>query len=155
MKFHNITKDDCHNGEGLRVVLWTAGCEHHCEECQNPVTWDKNCGLDFDEAAKQEIFSFLDKRYSTGLTLSGGDPFATFNRADILALVKEVKEKYPKKTIWSYTGYTYEQLLEDDIAREILDYLDVIVDGKYMKDLRDVNLPWRGSSNQRVIDMHG
>jgi len=153
MKYHNITKDDCHNGEGLRVVLWTSGCEHHCEECQNPITWDRTCGLEFDDAAKEEIFKYLGKKYATGLTLSGGDPLATFNRKDILELVKEVREKFPKKTIWSYTGYTFEQLLEDDLAKEILNYLDVIVDGKYVKELRNIDLPWRGSSNQRVIDV--
>lgn len=153
MFYHNITKNDMLNGEGFRTVLWCAGCEHHCEDCQNPMTWDKNGGLQFDNEAKIEIFDSLESDIVSGITLSGGDPLATFNRADILALVKEIKERFPDKDIWSYTGYTYEQLLEDDTACEILKYIDVLVDGKYMKDLRDVSLNWRGSSNQRLIDV--
>lgn len=153
MNYHNITKQDMLNGEGFRTVLWTAGCEHHCEECQNPLTWDKCGGLVFDDEAKREVLESLSDEITSGLTLSGGDPLATFNRADILELVKEVKAKYPDKDIWSYTGYTYEQLLEDETASEILKYIDVLVDGRYMKDLRDVSLNWRGSSNQRLIDV--
>lgn len=153
MNYHNITKQDMLNGEGFRTVLWTAGCEHHCEECQNPLTWDKCGGLVFDDEAKREVLESLSDEITSGLTLSGGDPLATFNRADILELVKEVKDKYPDKDIWSYTGYTYEQLLEDETASEILKYIDVLVDGRYMKDLRDVSLNWRGSSNQRLIDV--
>lgn len=100
MRYHNITKDDMLNGDGLRVVLWVAGCEHHCPNCQNPVTWDINGGLEFDEAAKKEIFDELEKNYVSGITFSGGDPLHTQNRKDVGALIEEIKEKFPNKTIW-------------------------------------------------------
>ena len=101
MRYHNITKDDMLNGDGLRVVLWVAGCEHHCPNCQNPVTWDINGGLEFDEAAKKEIFDELEKNYVSGITFSGGDPLHTQNRKDVGALIEEIKEKFPNKTIWT------------------------------------------------------
>ena len=94
MRYHNITKDDMLNGDGLRVVLWVAGCEHHCPKCQNPVTWDINGGLEFDEAAKKEIFDELEKNYVSGITFSGGDPLHTQNRKDVGALIEEIKEKF-------------------------------------------------------------
>ena len=96
------------NGDGLRVVLWVSGCSHNCKGCQNPITWDPNGGLNFDEAAKQEIFDQLDKSYISGLTLSGGDPLHSANRVDVRDLAREVREKYPKKTIWLYTGSSWE-----------------------------------------------
>ena len=105
MRYHNITKDDMLNGDGLRVVLWVAGCEHHCPNCQNPVTWDINGGLEFDEAAKKEIFDELEKNYVSGITFSGGDPLHTQNRKDVGALIEEIKVKFPNKTIWIYSGY--------------------------------------------------
>ncbi len=149
MNYHNITKDDMLNGDGLRVVLWVSGCDHCCKDCQNPITWDANGGLEFDEAAKAEVFAALDKSYINGLTFSGGDPLYYTTREDILAFAKEVKAKYPTKTIWLYTGFTYETLTE----LELMNYIDVMVDGEYMAELRDIGLPWRGSSNQRVIDV--
>ena len=94
MRYHNITKDDMLNGDGLRVVLWVAGCEHHCPNCQNPVTWDINGGLEFDEVAKKEIFDELEKNYVSGITFSGGDPLHTQNRKDVGALIEEIKEKF-------------------------------------------------------------
>ncbi len=149
MKYHNITKDDMLNGDGLRVVLWVSGCEHHCDECQNPVTWDINCGLLFDEEAKNELFTELERDYISGVTLSGGDPLHPQNRGDIERLIVEIRRKFPNKTIWLYTGYEW-----DDIKKlSFIDKIDVIVDGKYRRDLRDVNLPWRGSTNQKVIDV--
>ena len=104
MRYHNITKDDMLNGDGLRVVLWVAGCSHCCKECQNPITWDPAGGLPFDEAAKQEIFEQLDKSYISGITFSGGDPLHAANRLDVRNLMAEIKQKYPDKTIWLYTG---------------------------------------------------
>ena len=149
MRYHNITKDDMLNGDGLRVVLWVYGCSHCCEDCQNPLTWDPNGGLPFDEAAKEEVFAELEKNYISGITLSGGDPLYPGNRMDIRNLVKEIREKYPKKTIWMYTGYEWEIVRSFDILK----YVDVLVDGEYEKDKRDTQLHWRGSSNQRVIDV--
>ena len=137
------------NGDGLRVVLWVSGCSHCCEDCQNPLTWDPNGGLPFDEAAKEEVFAELEKNYISGITLSGGDPLYPGNRMDIRNLVKEIREKYPKKTIWMYTGYEWEIVRSFDILK----YVDVLVDGEYEKDKRDTQLHWRGSSNQRVIDV--
>ena len=100
MQYHNITKDDMLNGDGLRVVLWVAGCTHGCKECQNPVTWDPNGGLLFDERAKEELFEQLEKSYISGITYSGGDPLYVGNREAITALAKEIREKFPEKTQW-------------------------------------------------------
>lgn len=149
MRYHNITKDDMLNGDGLRTVLWVSGCSHCCKECQNPITWDANGGLPFDEEAKEELFDELKKDYISGITLSGGDPLYYGNRADMLALVKEIHEKFPEKTIWMYTGFVWETIEQ----LEIMNYIDVLVDGEFMVDLKDTQLYWRGSSNQRVIDV--
>lgn len=149
MRYHNITKDDMLNGDGLRVVLWVAGCNHRCTECQNPVTWDPAGGLPFTEAERQEIFNELDKKYISGLTFSGGDPMHPENAAEVTAFAREIKEKYPQKTIWLYTGSLWEELLQE----EILEYLDVLVDGEFVVTLKDNTLKWKGSSNQRVIDV--
>jgi anaerobic ribonucleoside-triphosphate reductase activating protein len=149
MRFHNITKDDMLNGDGLRVVLWVAGCAHGCKECQNPVTWDPNGGVPFTEESKQELFTELDKSYVSGITFSGGDPMYPSNEPEILALAREIREKYPNKTIWLYTGGLWEEI-ED---HEIMKYLDVVVDGEYRRELRNTQLHWCGSSNQRVIDV--
>ena len=112
MNYHNITKDDMLNGDGLRVVLWVAGCNHRCRGCQNPQTWDINSGIPFDNTAKLELFAELDKEYIDGITLSGGDPLHPQNLQSTTKLLKEIKEKYPNKTVWIYTGYTYEQIQE-------------------------------------------
>ena len=104
------------NGDGLRVVLWVAGCNHCCRECQNPITWDPDGGLLFDEAAKQEIFEQLEKPYISGITFSGGDPMHPVNRADVRELMQEIREKYPTKTIWMYTGDSWEDLRSADHA---------------------------------------
>ena len=159
MNYHNITKDDMLNGDGIRVVLWVAGCEHHCEECQNPETWNYSSGIPFDNDALDEIEAELKKDYVSGITISGGDPFAPQNREEIHNLVRWLKYFCPSKTIWIYTGYKIEELsfyVEGTSIfgyPSILHYIDVLVDGKYEKDKRDVNLKWRGSSNQRVIDV--
>ena len=149
MRYHNITKDDMLNGDGLRVVLWLSGCEHQCHGCHNPVTWDPCGGLQFDEEAEAELFSKLDKPYISGLTLSGGDPLYPANRTEATRLAKKFREKFPNKTLWLYTGYLWEDVRE----LEIIKYVDVLVDGPYVEALRDTQLYWRGSSNQRVIDV--
>ena len=149
MRYHNITKDDMLNGDGLRVVLWVAGCSHCCKGCQNPITWDPDGGLLFDEAAKQEIFDQLDRSYISGITFSGGDPLHSSNRLDVRALAEEIKEKYPNKTIWLYTGYKWEEIWQYPMMKNI----DVLVDGEYVEEQRDTKLLWKGSSNQRVIDV--
>ena len=155
MKYHNITHDDMKNGEGIRVVLWVSGCEHHCPECQNEETWDYKSGIEFDTNALDEIIEELNKDYVSGITFTGGDPLAPKNRETTMALVNWVRINYPHKTIWVYTGYRYEQLIfEGNYANAIiLKSIDVLVDGKYLKNLRDTSLKWRGSANQRVIDV--
>ncbi|MCR5595973.1 MAG: anaerobic ribonucleoside-triphosphate reductase activating protein [Lachnospiraceae bacterium] len=150
MNYHDITKDDMKNGPGLRAVLWVSGCEHHCPGCQNPITWDPGDGLKFDDEAHEELMELLGRDYISGLTLSGGDPLYPGNRDSILELCREVKDRWPDKTIWIYTGYDYEDIASLDIMK----YTDVVVDGKYIEDKRDILLHWRGSSNQRVIDVN-
>ena len=154
MKYHNITHDDMRNGDGLRVVLWVSGCEHHCEGCQNPITWNPDYGLEFDEKAEAEIFEELSKDYIDGLTISGGDPFHPNNIKRVTALCAEVKSRFPDKTIWIYTGYKWEFLpYYIEHFRSVLANIDVLVDGRFEKDKLDVNYPWAGSTNQRVIDV--
>ena len=128
MRYHNITKDDMLNGDGLRVVLWVAGCSHGCPECQNPVTWDPNGGLPFTEKEKHELFDELEKPYIAGITFSGGDPLHEVNEVEITELAKEIRDRFPHTTIW-------------------------LLDGRYEKELRDTRLHWRGSANQHVIDV--
>ena len=167
MNYHNITKDDMLNGEGLRVVLWISGCSHRCRGCQNPQTWDCKSGIQFDESAKKEIFDELSKDYIAGITFTGGDPLHQKNLEGVLDLVNEIRLSYPEKTIWLYTGYTLEQIMypvvTDDfnperdkllkMRREIVKQCDVLVDGRYEEDKRDVAYHWAGSTNQRVIDV--
>lgn len=137
------------NGDGLRVVLWVAGCEHMCEGCHNPETWDPEFGIPFDDNALAEIHQEMRQSYISGITFSGGDPLHPANREEITELAKELKYQYPGKTIWLYTGYSWDEIKE----YPIIDYIDVLVDGEYKAAKRDVDLRWRGSSNQRVIDV--
>ena len=149
MRYHNITKDDMLNGDGLRVVLWVAGCSHCCRECQNPQTWDPNGGIPFDQAAREELFEQLGKTYISGITFSGGDPLHKNNITEITRLAKEIREKFPDKTIWLYTGSLWESIQKEEIVR----YLDVCVDGEFIVEQKDTSLKWKGSANQRVIDV--
>lgn len=147
MNYHNIKHDDMNNGDGIRVTLFVSGCNHHCKGCQNPQTWSVNGGILFDSDALNEICTELDKDYISGLTLSGGDPLHPANRGTITEICKKVKYLYPHKTIWLYTGYQYEDIKH----LNVLNYIDVLVDGEYIEELRDISLEWIGSSNQRVI----
>lgn len=150
MKYHNITHDDMLNGEGLRVVLWVSGCSHHCKGCHNPCTWDPTDGLYFDQAAKREIFEYLDKDYISGITLSGGDPLFIENRVDIGKLIIDIRDKYrDSKTIWLYTGYEWNDI--KDIP--FIQLVDIVVDGPFVESQKDSLLLWKGSKNQRVIDV--
>ena len=157
MRYHNITKADMLNGEGLRVVLWLAGCSHHCQACQNPITWNPNDGLVFDEEAKKEIFDELEKDWCSGITFSGGDPLYLGNREGVSSLVSEIRSKFPDKNIWCYTGYTWEELMEqmkdDDNLRNILDNVDVLLEGRFVLGLALEKLHYVGSSNQIIIDV--
>jgi anaerobic ribonucleoside-triphosphate reductase activating protein len=149
MNYHNITKDDMLNGDGLRTVLWVAGCTHHCHNCQNPITWDVNGGIPFDKDAEDELFAELSKPYIEGITFSGGDPLHPFNRDEVFRLAKRIREELPTKNIWLYTGYLWEEICE---IPEI-ELLDVVAEGKFIQDLFDPKLHWVGSSNQRVINV--
>lgn len=149
MNYHNITKDDMLNGDGLRVVLWVSGCTHHCEGCQNPITWDLAGGLPFDEAAEEELFEALSKPHISGITFSGGDPLHPFNRSEVFRLMKKCKELFPEKTVWVYTGFLWEDV--KDI--EDIQYADVLADGRFVQELNDNNLHWVGSSNQKIVNV--
>jgi len=149
MNYHDITKDDMLNGDGLRVVLWVSGCTHHCDECQNPITWDLAGGLPFDQAAEDELFEALGKPHISGITFSGGDPLHPFNREEVFRLAKKVRKELPEKNIWLYTGFLWEEICD---VPEIAE-LDVVAEGKFVMDLLDPKIHWVGSSNQRVIDV--
>ena len=149
MNYAYIEKDNMLNGEGLRVILWVTGCPHHCEGCHNPWSWDPNEGKHFDSNAYLELVNELKKDYVNGITFLGGEPLAPYNLDTVTSIAKTIREEYPKKTIWCYTGYTYEDIEKYDIMK----YLDVLIDGEFIKELKDVKLYWRGSSNQRVIDI--
>lgn len=162
MNYHMIRTDDMLNGDGLRVIIFISGCNHRCEGCHNPETWDLNSGMLFDEQAKNEIAKELEKDYISGITLSGGDPLKYENLPDVYDLVKFIKDNYPNKTIWLYTGYklNYGDFLNADVGWDngllrnvIIRNCDVICDGEFIKSLADVNCPWVGSTNQRVIDV--
>lgn len=157
MNYHNITCPDMNNGSGLRVVLWISGCKHHCDGCQNPQTWDANSGIMFDDDAFNELIDDLSNDYISGITLSGGDPLNETNLNDVLYLCQYIKQRHPTKTIWLYTGYTWEQIFNNTDANKIRSSIvtlcDVVVDGKFIKELADTNYHWAGSRNQRVIDI--
>lgn len=153
MKYHNITKDDMLNGDGIRVVLWVSGCSHHCKGCQNPITWNPDDGLEVTTETWIELTSELEKDYVSGITFSGGDPLHPDNRKVILFMAKNMKKEFPGKTIWMYSGYTWEQIMDDESMKEIMMYVDVLVDGKFEEDKLDKQYHWAGSTNQRIIDV--
>ena len=167
MNYHNITYPDMNNGDGLRVVLWLSGCSHHCYNCQNPQTWDVNSGIPFDESAKEELFRERGKDYISGLTLSGGDPLHEANLDDVLELVNEIRLQFPNKSIWLYSGYTWNQVMcpviTDDFnpsrdeliqkRKEIVKQCNIFVDGRYIDSQRNPSKKWAGSDNQRVVDI--
>ena len=152
MNYHDILHDDMRNGDGLRVVLFVSGCDHYCDECQNPQTWDSQSGIVFDASAKDEIFTELCKDHIAGITFSGGDPL--YQVEAFTELARRIKEE-TGKNIWCYTGFTYEEILADKRLSMILPYIDTLVDGPFIASLRDTELHFRGSSNQRIIHLHG
>ena len=150
MNYHNITKCDMLNGEGLRVVLWVSHCPHACVGCHNEQTHAADSGICFDAAAKEELMQELGKSYTSGITFSGGDPLSVVNRAEVLALATACKTQFPTKSIWLYSGYTWV------VVQHIpgIELIDVVVDGPYVASLQDNTLRYRGSANQRVIDVN-
>lgn len=141
------------NGDGLRVTCWVSGCSIGCLNCYNPQTWDFDSGIPFTDDTMQEILYDLSKLYIKGLTVSGGHPLDPLNAPEVLKIVKRVKMVFPNKNIWIYSGYEWETIIKDETLREIMKYTDVLVDGPYIDKLRDISLPFRGSSNQRIIDV--
>lgn len=153
MNYLSITHCDQLNGMGNRTVLWVAGCSHHCKNCQNQFSWDPCAGVEFDEKAKEELFADLTEDWCSGVTFSGGDPLYEGNRSTIIELAKEIKMKFPSKSIWLYTGSKWSEIIADPTMSLILKYVDVICDGEYVEELRDIDKHWVGSSNQEVIDV--
>ena len=148
MNYHNITKCDMLNGEGVRVVLWVSGCVHACPNCHNQQTWNPNSGIPFDNEAIQEIYAELDNPYVDGITFSGGDPLHPLNYNTILWLCTQIKLKYPNKNIWLYTGYSLDTVKL--IYSDILEYVDVLVDGTFIEKFKSPDKHWIGSSNQKI-----
>ena len=156
MNYASILKCDTANGTGFRVSLFVSGCGRKCPNCFNPEAQNPEFGKKFDEQAKKKILSELDKPYCKGMSLLGGDPMSKLsdNRKTVISLCKEVKEKYPDKDIWMWTGYKYEELLADETAKEIFNYIDYVVDGPFIEEKKDLSLRFCGSSNQRILKLH-
>lgn len=159
MNYAEIKKTDIANGEGVRVSLFVSGCRRHCKNCFNKIAWDFGYGKPFCEAVEEELIQALSPYYIAGLTLLGGDPMEPENQYALLPFVKKVRALLPEKTIWCYTGYTYrdggieEKEANTPVTREFISLLDVLVDGRFEESLKDIRLKFRGSSNQRVIDV--
>lgn len=159
MNYAVIKKNDIANGPGVRISLFVSGCRHHCKNCFNQEAWDFAYGAPFTEETIEEILSALAPDYVAGLSLLGGEPFEPENQGGLLKLVRLVRQRFPKKTIWCYTGFSLEKDLlpgrvgAPGVARELLSCLDVLVDGKFVESLKDPGLLFRGSSNQNIIDV--
>lgn len=171
MNYLKIDKCDYLNGRGVGVVLWLSGCNHHCDGCQNQKSWDINAGQPFDKKTEDELIEHLKLPYISRITFSGGDPLHENNIKDVLNLVNKIRLQLPDKTIWLYTGYTWEEIMKYEFGSEyikdnnmgywncdalrqiIASKCDVLVDGRYEENKRDITLKWAGSRNQRVIDV--
>lgn len=159
MNYADIKIADVANGQGVRVSLFVSGCNHHCKGCFNTQAWDFNYGKKFTEEDIEKIINELDHPYVSGLSLLGGEPLEYTNQKGLLPLLKRVKEKFPEKNIWCYTGYTLDKDIVGNMfdnwpeTKELMSYIDVLVDGKFDEDKKDLNLKFRGSSNQRIIDV--
>lgn len=159
MHYADIKKADIANGLGVRVSLFVSGCSHHCKNCFNEEAWDFNYGKEFTDTEVEKIINEMDHPYVSGLSLLGGEPLEHTNQQGLLPLVKKVKEKFPDKNIWCYTGYTFDKDVMGKMYKnweetpELLSYIDVMVDGEFEEDKKDVKLRFRGSSNQRIIDV--
>ena len=149
MNYISMTKAEIANGRGVRVALWVSGCDHHCENCQNPETWDCKAGRDFTGNDLNRLIKELSLPYYDGLTLTGGDPLHPQNIKTIEYIASSVKTLLPNKTIWCYTGYSFEDVKNLNVMKHI----DILIDGLFVQELRDITLRFKGSSNQRVIDV--
>ena len=159
MNYAAIKTCDIANGPGVRTSLFVSGCTHHCKGCFQPQTWDFHFGRPFTADTEREIFAELDKSYVDGLTVLGGEPFEPENQRVLVPFVRRVRETYPQKTVWAFSGFTLEELRTEgshprcEVTDELLSMLDVLVDGRFVEALKDISLRFRGSSNQRLIDM--
>lgn len=159
MNYGEIKKCDIANGEGVRVSLFVSGCTHHCKGCFNTQTWDFSYGKPYTGETENMIIELLKSSYIRGFSLLGGEPFEPENQRAILPLLRRIKTEFAEKDIWCYTGYLFDsQLLADSPARcevtdEMLHYIDVLVDGRFVEELKDISLAYKGSSNQRIIDV--
>ena len=159
MNYCNIKNCDIADGPGVRVTLFVSGCTNHCKGCFQPETWDFDYGEPFTRETEDKLIAMLEPHYIAGLTLLGGDPFEPSNQRALLPFVKRVRETCPDKTIWAYSGFTYEELKTDgshprcEVTDELLGLLDVLVDGRFVEEKKDLRLRFRGSSNQRIIDV--
>ena len=154
MKYQKIKFNNISNGESIRTSLFVSGCEHRCKGCFQPESWNRNNGLDYTIETENEIINSLKPNYIKGLTLLGGEPMMAYNIPDLIRLCQRVKEELPMKDIWIYTGYTLEEIVKDKQKLELLTYCDVLVDGKFVETLYSPKLRFRGSSNQRIINVH-
>ena len=159
MHVGEIIKADCANGVGIRLSVFVSGCTNQCEGCFQPQTWDFNYGKHYDEAMESFILEELSKPFYRGISILGGEPFETSNQIELIKLIRKIRKELPNKDIWMYTGFTYDQdlvvggLRYTEVTDEILDLIDILVDGKFVYQLKDITLNFRGSSNQRIIDM--
>lgn len=159
MYYGNIKECDIADGPGVRVSLFVSGCRHHCKGCFNPETWDFGYGKPYTQETQEKILKLLEPGYIQGFTLLGGEPFEPENQRDLVGLLRRIKEEYPEKDIWCYSGYLYDVDLAEggrvhtEVTDEMLSYIDVLVDGEFVEELKDVTLVFRGSSNQRIIEL--
>lgn len=160
MHYGEIKNCDIANGEGVRVTLFVSGCTNHCKNCFQPQTWDFNYGKPFTEETEAELFRLLSPRYIRGLTLLGGEPFERENQRALLPFLRKLRRELPEKTVWAFTGFTWEELHTEgshprcEVTDELLSLIDVLVDGRYVEELKDIGLRFRGSSNQRLLDLN-
>ena len=160
MYYGEIKDCDIANGEGVRVTLFVSGCTNHCEKCFQPQTWDFHYGRPFTPETEEHLLSLLAPDYITGLTLLGGEPFEPENQRALLPFLRRLRAALPRKTVWAFSGFTYEELLTPgshphcEVTEDLLSLVDVLVDGRYVDALKDISLRFRGSSNQRLIDLN-
>ncbi len=160
MHYGEIKNCDIANGEGVRVTLFVSGCTNHCKNCFQPQTWDFDYGKPFTEETEAELFRLLSPRYIRGLTLLGGEPFEPENQRSLLPFLRRLRRELPEKTVWAFTGFTWEELHTEgshprcEVTDELLSLIDVLVDGRYVEELKDIGLRFRGSSNQRLLDLN-
>lgn len=151
MYYGALKKTDIANGNGVRVSLFVSGCRRHCKDCFNSETWDFCYGKEFTDNVLSEILSALDKEYISGFSLLGGEPFEKENRETVKMILKNVKEHFPDKTVWCYSGFTFEELVGE--CDDIFKYVDVLVDGAFVAEKKNLRLKFRGSENQRIVDV--